>query len=237
MTTKIRRFYWILLFKAHHLQIRALDEDGINIVWSKFRNLCVVFLKNGQIHLHYSTISLYILQMILQIIRHQLFPEIPQTQFGFTKDRGTRNAIFVLRMLSERDIQHQDLFFVSIDCQKAFENRHAEQSKMLLNTNTDKDKWSVRSAHSDQFTPVRLSEGKTNWFHVKRGVSKDAHCHRTILTYEMILNGRPKGMVINGIKINNFRYADDTVLCFSSLEVLQKLSDAVVTSSEHLRRR
>lgn len=168
-TTKIW-FYWILLFKAHHLQIRALDEDGINIVWSKFRNLCVVFLKNGQIHLHYSTISLYILQMILQMIMHQLFPEIPQTQFGFTKDRGTRNAIFVLRMLSERDIQHQDLFFVFIDCQKAFENRHAELSKMLLNTNIDKDKWSVRSAHSDQFTPVRLSEGKTNWFHVRGGV-------------------------------------------------------------------
>lgn len=109
-------------------------------------------------------------------------------------------------------------FFVFIDCQKAFENvRHAELSKMLLNTNIDKDKWSVRPAHCDQFTPVRLSEGKTNWFHVKGGVLQGCALSPDLfnLCSEMILNDRPKGMVNNGIKINIFRYADDTVLFVS----------------------
>ena len=33
--------------------------------------------------------------------------EISQVQYGFMPDRGTRNAIFVLRRLVERSIQKQ----------------------------------------------------------------------------------------------------------------------------------
>ena len=46
--------------------------------------------------------------------------EISQVQYGFMPDRGTRNAIFVLRRLVERSIQKQkDVFTCFIDYSKA----------------------------------------------------------------------------------------------------------------------
>ena len=42
-----------------------------------------------------------LLKIILQRIRRKLLPEISEAQYSFMKDRGTRNAIFNIRMLSE----------------------------------------------------------------------------------------------------------------------------------------
>ena len=48
--------------------------------------------------------------------------EISQVQYGFMPDRGTRNAIFVLRRLVERSIQKQkDVFTCFIDYSKTFD--------------------------------------------------------------------------------------------------------------------
>ena len=48
------------------------------------------------------------------------------------------------------------------------------------------------------------------------------------------LEHHPEGIIINGCKINNLRYADDTVLIATSADDLQKLYDAVVIASEQL---
>ncbi|XP_037790612.1 uncharacterized protein LOC119585966 [Penaeus monodon] len=59
--------------------------------------------------------------MILLRIRRQLH-EILETQFGFRKDKATRNAIFVMGILAETVIQHQqNIYLVFIDYQKAFD--------------------------------------------------------------------------------------------------------------------
>ena len=83
------------------------------------------------------------------------------------KDRGTRNAIFVLRMLSERAMQHQqDLYLCFIDYQKAFDKvRHCKLFKILAGVKIDdKDMRVVRSVYQDQLAAVRLPSGLTNWF-------------------------------------------------------------------------
>jgi len=53
---------------------------------------------------------------------------LQKNNIGFMPDKGTRNAIFILRMLSERAIEMQkDLFVCFIDYEKAFDNvRHAQ---------------------------------------------------------------------------------------------------------------
>ena len=55
------------------------------------------------------------------------------------RDKGTRNTIFVLRMIEEHAIEHQqDLFLCFIDYQKAFNRvRHKELFKMLANIQID----------------------------------------------------------------------------------------------------
>ena len=163
-------------------------------------------------------------------------------QFGFMRDRGTRNAIFVLRMIGERAIEHQqDLFLCFIDYQKAFDRvRHKELFKMLANIQIDdKDMRIIRTIYCEQLAAVRLPDGLTNWFSIKRGVRQGCVMSPDLfnLYSEVILReleGMPEGITINGVKINNLRYADDTVLLANSEEELQRLFDAVVEKSERL---
>ena len=64
-----------------------------------------------------------IILRIMRRIRSNLLPEIGEEQFGFKKDCGTRNAIFVLRMIGERSLEMQkDVHLAFIDYEKAFDN-------------------------------------------------------------------------------------------------------------------
>ena len=134
-------------------------------------------------------------------------------QYGFMKDRGTRNAIFILRVLSERTIQHQQTQCLAfIDCRKAFDKvRHSEVFRMLSKIKIDdKDMQIIRSVYCDQLAAVRLSEGTTNWFPIKRGVRQGCVMSPDLfnLYSEMILRDledRSEGAIINGTKINNLR--------------------------------
>lgn len=89
----------------------------------------------------YRTISLIrhtlkiLLKIILQRIRRKVKNEISKAQFGFMSGRGTRNAIFVLRMLVERCLEvKKDLYFCFIDIIKAFDNVKHEQLLTILAT-------------------------------------------------------------------------------------------------------
>ena len=65
--------------------------------------------------------------------------EISQVQYGFMPDRGTRNAIFVLRRLVERSIQKQkDVFTCFIDYSKAFDTvKHTSLFDFLSSLDID----------------------------------------------------------------------------------------------------
>ncbi|XP_047494947.1 uncharacterized protein LOC125043038 [Penaeus chinensis] len=85
------------------------------------------------------TISLksHIIKNILRVImarsRSRTRPEIGKEQCGFVEDAGTRNAIWMVRMLSERAIEMQrDLYLCFIDYTKAFDKvQHEELLKAL----------------------------------------------------------------------------------------------------------
>ena len=58
---------------------------------------------------------------------------LTDSQFGFRKSKGTRDAIFVLRMMGERMIQHQrELYITFIDYTKAFDRVNHEKLIKLL---------------------------------------------------------------------------------------------------------
>ena len=68
-----------------------------------------------------------VLRVLINRLRAKSHMEISQVQYGFMPDRGTRNAIVVLRRLVEHSIQKQkDAFTCLIDYSKAFETvKHA----------------------------------------------------------------------------------------------------------------
>ena len=66
-----------------------------------------------------SHVTKILIKIIQQRIKHRIHPEIAEQQYGFMPDKGTRNATFVLRMLSERQIEmQQDLYLCFIDYKK-----------------------------------------------------------------------------------------------------------------------
>ena len=54
-----------------------------------------------------SHITKLLIRILMNRARSRIRPEIGQEQCGFVKDTGTRNALFMIRMLSERAIQMQ----------------------------------------------------------------------------------------------------------------------------------
>ena len=96
---------------------------------------------------------------------------MPVDQHGFMPDGGTRNAIFVIRTLYERSIEHQqNVFLCFIDFQKAFDKVHHSQLLATLKQINidDKDFRIIRNLYFEQKAAIKLTEVLTGWTDIKR---------------------------------------------------------------------
>ena len=180
-----------------------------------------------------------LLKIVLERCRSKFRPEIAQCQYGFMPDKGTRNAIFTLRMLSERSIQHQqNIYICFIDYRKAFDRvRHKRLFKMLKDVGLDeKDQRIIYNLYHLQNGAIKLPNGLTEWTEINRGVRQGCVMSPDFfnLYSEHILRRLEEsndGVTTNGVCINNIRYADDTALIADSEEGLQRLLDLVLDAS------
>src|SRR5688572_3275794 len=87
-----------------------------------------------------SHITKLILRIIMMRARNKLKPEIGNEQCGFMEDTGTRNAMFKLRMISERAIEMQkDVYACFIDYTKAFDKvQHVDLMEILQELDIDR---------------------------------------------------------------------------------------------------
>ncbi len=171
--------------------------------------------------------------------RSRIKPEIGQEQCGFVKDSGTRNAIFILRMLTERAIEMQkDLYICYIDYTKAFDKvRHEELMKILSELDIDgKDIRIVRNLYWEQTAGIRIEGEISDFVKIERGVRQGCVFSPDLfnLYSEKILRELDgvAGFIIGGHNANNLRYADDTALLADSEEKLQTLLNKVVEESK-----
>ena len=86
-----------------------------------------------------SHVTKLVLRVIMNRIRGRTLSEISEVQYGFMPDRGTRNAIFVLRRLVERMIEKQkDVYVCFIDYSKAFDTvKHEPLIELLQSLDID----------------------------------------------------------------------------------------------------
>ena len=195
----------------------------------------------------YRTISLmsHILKTFLKIIHtrihRKLEIDISDTQFGFRNGVGTREALFALNVMSQRCLDiNQDLYICFIDYNKAFDKvRHDQVIKLLTEKNLDKrDIRIISNLYYNQKATVRVGNDMTEEIQIKRGVRQGCILSPTLfnLYSEEIINKAISnlsiGIKINGILINNLRYADDTILVAETLGDLQTLVNNIVECSE-----
>ena len=187
------------------------------------------------------TISLmsHIIKVVLRIImtrvRNKIKPEIGQEQCGFVKDSGTRNAIFMIRMLSERAIEMQrDVYMCFIDFTKAFDKvQHEKLFEILNNIDIDgKDLRLIRNLYWEQTACMRVNNETSEYVKIERGVRQGCVLSPDLFNLYsekifMELDDQ-QGFIVGGYNFNNARYADDAVLVAGSERKLQQMLDKVV---------
>ncbi|GFO50505.1 retrovirus-related pol polyprotein from type-1 retrotransposable element r2 [Plakobranchus ocellatus] len=174
-----------------------------------------------------SHITKILLKIIMLRIRNKIKPEIAEEQCGFIEDKGTSNAIYILRTLIEGAL---DVYLCFIDYTKAFDTvRHDEIISQLKQLNIDgKDLRIIKTMYWEQTAAMRI-ENKTSTFQdIKRGVRQGCVLSLDLLSLysEIIMRNLENhpGIKVGGQNINNLRYVDDTVLIAENKEDLQKTS-------------
>ena len=188
-----------------------------------------------------SQITKIILKVILNRIKGKLKLEIAEEQYGFMKGKGTRNAIFIMRMLTERAIEVQkEVHMCFIDYEKAFNKvKHSDLIEILQTVNLDgKDVRIINNLYWSQEAAVNIDNNLTPWIKIKRGERQGCILSPYLFSIygEIILRNiaEMEGIRVGGVNINNIRYADDTVLVADTSEKLQALVDVVERESERM---
>ena len=182
-----------------------------------------------------------LLRIILKRIRTKLKTQISDQQFGFVPGKGTSNALFALRVLTENVLEVQkDIFVCFVDYEKAFDKvKHANLFNMLNEAGIDgKDMRLMRNLYWKQKATVRVGDEESPSLEIRRGVRQGCVLSPELfnLYSEVIMRDllEMDGIKAGGRNINNIRYADDTVLITDSEEKLQDLVPALVRASgEH----
>ena len=195
---------------------------------------------------NYRTISVMshttklLLKVLLNRLKSSIHQEINECQYGFMPDKGTRNAVFVLKNLAERCIEvNKNLYCCFIDFTKAFDRvQHNILFELLSDLEfQDRDLRLVQHLYFKQKANIRLKDQLSNFVEIARGVRQGCVMSPDLFSLysEVILRSIDtlEGVKIGGVNINNIRFADDTVLIAESEKSLQKLLDAVQKECEN----
>jgi len=183
------------------------------------------------------------LKILLNIIQARVYRKLDEnisnTQFGFRRGFGTREALFSIQVLIQRarDI-NADVFACFIDFEKAFDRVQHDKLISILNQSgiDGRDVQIISKLYLQQKANVRIDNETSEEFNIKRGVRQGCILSPLLFNvysehlFKEALDNIDDGLVINGEVINNLRYADDTVLIADTAEGLQRIIDHVATA-------
>ena len=157
--------------------------------------------------------------------------ELPGVQAGFRKGRGTRDQIANIRWIIAKAREFQkNIYFCFIDYAKAFDC--VDKLWKILKEMEIPDHLTclLRNLCAGQEATVRTGHGPTDWFQIGKGVRQGCillPCLFNLYAENIMRNAGLEevqaGIKIAERKINNLRYADDTILKAESEEELQSL--------------
>jgi retron-type reverse transcriptase len=172
------------------------------------------------------TISLiaHTARIVAKILRRRIEKKIKdvlgEDQFGFRRGKETRDAIRMLRIISERTLKiDEELSVCFIDWQKAFDQVNCTKLMQILNvTGIDwREKRLISNLYMAHSVKVQLNRGETRRVKTGRGVTQGC-CLSPILfnLYSKCLNKEAlKGFgdfKTGGQIIHTVKYADELVL-------------------------
>ena len=139
-----------------------------------------------------SHITKLILRVVMNRVRGRMLQEKAPEQYVFMPDKGTCNAIFVLRRMSERAVEKQkDIYACFIDYSKAFDTvRHGPLIDLLKEIDVDShDVQLLVNLYWKKKAAVRHNGEISEWMSIKQGVRQGcvASPHLFAMYTEMIM--------------------------------------------------
>jgi len=176
--------------------------------------------------------SKILLRVINNRLRARTKEYIGWDQFGFRKGMGTREALAVMRTLSERNIEHnQDVYVCFIDYEKAFDRvEWTKLLEILRDLGADwKERRLIKALYMGQTATVRTELGMAGPCSIGRGVRQG--CLLSPLLFNIFaetmlkeaMEGLEEGVKIGGHWIQAVRFADDQAMTANSAEGLQTI--------------
>ena len=170
--------------------------------------------------------------------------ELPDTQAGFRKGRGTRDQIAnICWIIAKARESQKNIYFCFSDYAKAFDCvDHNKLWKILIEMGIpDHLTCLLRNLYAGQEAAVRTGHGTIDWFQIQKGVRQDCILSPCLfnLYAEYIMRNAGLEETQAGIKIarrniNNLRYADGTSLMAESEEEWKSLLMKVKKESKKL---
>jgi len=237
--------------------IQALGPNGIQLItklMNKIYNTGVIpddFLQNIFITIpkisnaqdcsDFRTISLisHVSKILLHLINARITPIIERhltdSQLGFRKGKGTKDAIFQFRTVMERVTQvNKKVYACFIDYQKAFDRINHEKLLVIMEKAgiPDLERKLIKSLYWNQYAVIRTKDGKSRKICIRRGVRQG--CIISPILFNLYseymmqeIHEKRKGIEIGGRIYNNLRYADDAVVMTDNEADLQDLVSTV----------
>ncbi|KAL4152683.1 hypothetical protein QTP88_000516 [Uroleucon formosanum] len=153
-------------------------------------------------------------------------------QYGFRKNKGTREAILGLRVILEKQIERQKITYMAfIDLEKAFDSINwTSLFKILEETEIDfKDRRILYKIYEEQETTININT-TTVTARIQKGVRQECplspalfnvFIEKAINFIKHWLEQKGIGVKIGGVLITMLRFADDIVVLATSEEDLQ----------------
>lgn len=167
---------------------------------------------------HASKVLLHIIHERLKPILH---PQIAEEQRGFMPGKGTREQILNVRQIIEKARKFNiKIYLAFVDYSKAFDSVQWEQLWHVLkqmNTPTHLIHL-ISQLYRHNIAWVRIGQTLTEELHLEAGVRQG--CILSPILYNIysehimriVLDKWKGGISIGGKRINNLRYADDTLI-------------------------
>ena len=120
-----------------------------------------------------SHLTKILLKIVNQRMKSKIMHEIDVCQYGFRADCGTSNAVFILKVLSQRSIQMKtDIYLCFVDYTKAFDRVVYNELMHFLDELEldDKDLRLIQNFYYKQEAGIRINDTASKMVPIKRGV-------------------------------------------------------------------
>ena len=167
--------------------------------------------------------------------------QLGEDQFGFRKNRGTRDAIGALRILAERSLEHdQEVYVCFVDYEKAFDRVDWKKlMQALIRLGIDwKDRRLIRNLYMGQKIRIRIEGEYSEPGEIGRGVRQGCPLSPLLFNIyieELIreaLENLEVGIKVGGTLVKALRFADDQAMLAGTQEGLQQMMEHLERTSK-----